>query len=384
MKIFDKLFRIEHDYYLPNWDYIETIPEFTRLKECQQSDKWHKEGNAWEHTKRVVEAAHSLCVDRNWTTNTNNEIYAARLMCSALFHDIGKGVTTFQGKDGRWHSYNHEIKGEKIARRLLWDEGWKFRESICSLVRWHMFPLSIFEKKDFIEEIIRLSKRVPSMNLLLSLKQCDLNGSDQEDNIRKDSDFTKLDEISLICSTMDCLYMPSEINVDKPFLHDELIIREQRPTAQLIVLIGLPGAGKDTSIADFTNKISDDYTVISRDAIREELGYCGKDEKIVGTNEQESKVSEIFKERMLNAAKSGKVIFINNINLKRKYRDSYKAILSNYNLCVTYCYIEAETLGINKKRREGQIPNEAWETMIENFDWPDYSEYDRMFKYTNS
>ena len=28
-----------------NWEYIETIPEFAKLKVCEQSTKWHGEGN---------------------------------------------------------------------------------------------------------------------------------------------------------------------------------------------------------------------------------------------------------------------------------------------------------------------------------------------------
>ena len=43
-----------------NWNIISTIPEFAKLKECQQSTKWHSEGTAWDHTKLVCEEAIKL------------------------------------------------------------------------------------------------------------------------------------------------------------------------------------------------------------------------------------------------------------------------------------------------------------------------------------
>lgn len=88
-----------------NWNAIEDVPEFAQLKNCPQNPKWHGEGNAWEHTKRVCEEAVKIFCGRNKDSN------ARALLTSALFHDIGKGTTSFE-KDGIWHSYGHEIEGQ--------------------------------------------------------------------------------------------------------------------------------------------------------------------------------------------------------------------------------------------------------------------------------
>ena len=46
--MFDKFFQ-GNTYYV-DWNYVMTIPEFQKLKECEQNPKWHSEGNALEHT----------------------------------------------------------------------------------------------------------------------------------------------------------------------------------------------------------------------------------------------------------------------------------------------------------------------------------------------
>ena len=113
-----------------NWDFIEAIPEIARLKECQQNPKWHSEGDAWAHTKLAYEKLEKeVFTDFNlWYSLNDIEIKVIR--AAVILHDIGKGVTTSLGKDGNWHSYGHEVEGEKIARVLLWDEDLHLRELI--------------------------------------------------------------------------------------------------------------------------------------------------------------------------------------------------------------------------------------------------------------
>lgn len=401
------------EYLRYNWEEIEKIPEFAKLKEAQQSPRWHGEGNAWEHTKLVCAAAERKCHEFGWRYD-NEPSLCITLMTAALFHDIGKGVSSFQGKDGRWHSYGHEETGEKITRRLLWDTGYAFREAICVLVRWHMFPLMVFEKKKngFVDDIIKVAAKLNEVHslsggfpatydILIMLKECDLEGSIQEDTNSKHGDFIKLEELTSIVSGMG---VRNKFNnwwlsfaVGK---HDYPLATDYRKPLNVYMMIGLPGAGKDTFIKkmfepepefleeDGDSSITihlekDKCVVLCRDDIRAELGYCNAGEKIVGTSEQENTVTKIFNERMLAAAKEGKTLIINNINLKKKYREQLKNDLSNYKVCMHYVYIETNGLSKNRYRRVGDIPDDIWGKMIENFDWPDFEEYDEIRVFTN-
>jgi putative nucleotidyltransferase with HDIG domain len=359
------------------WDVIEAIPEFAKLKECEQSTKWHGEGNAWEHTKKVCEEAIKLCKNNRWSDEPS---WVTQILAAALFHDIGKGETT-SFKKGDWHSYGHEVVSEKLTRCLLWDEDMFVREEICALVRWHMEPMFILNSKNYIEKIIYLSKNIPSWMMLLYLKTCDMNGSIQCNEEGKKNDFRKLDDINRIVSNLNCYYKGSSIPYTHNMTHKTRDNGKKDITVHL--MIGLPGSGKSTSIKKLIEKCSHSYTVVSRDIARIELGFCKDGEKMVGTSEQEDMVSKKCDEMILEAASFGDVIFIDNTNLKRKYRDYYHTLLSGYNVTWIYHYVEADSIEKNIQRREGQIDANIIRNMVKNIEWPDASEYNAIFYEVN-
>ena len=185
-----------------NWDEIDKIPLFQSLKECKQNPKWHGEGDAYAHTRLVCQEAQNLV--------NSSERYKFRykkrilLLMSALFHDIGKTTTTKIGKDNNWHSYGHELESERIIREVLEINKNSLLDEICQLVRHHMEPLEIFKSKTFYEKLIDLSNSVPSLELLIDLKMCDVLGSHQENEDSKKSDLTKLESLIKISKHMSC------------------------------------------------------------------------------------------------------------------------------------------------------------------------------------
>lgn len=358
-----------------NWNIISTIPEFAKLKECQQSAKWHSEGTAWDHTKLVCEEAVKLCESERL-----NDTASMLLMASALFHDIGKGETTIFKKDD-WHSYGHEVASEKITRRLLWDDGYEVREPICALVRWHMEPIFIFNNKSYIDRILSLSKDIPSWYLLLLLKRCDIMGSHPSDMSIRDAELLKLDDISTITTKLGCYYKPSTIPYKHKLSHN--IKGNGKKNINVHLLIGLPGAGKSTAINDILNTFNGPYFVVSRDIARVELGFCKDGEKYLGTPTEEEQVTEKCVELIETAAALGETIIIDNTNLKRKYRDGYKNVLSDYNVTWYYDYVEASTIGTNISRRKGEVSEETIVNMTRGFEWPQTDEYDYIKYYKN-
>ena len=71
------------------------------------------------------------------------------------------------------------------------------------------------------------------------------------------------------------------------------------------------------------------------------------------------------------------------MNNKRKYRDAYKQMLKDYNVCWKYIYVEASELNKNIERRKGQIHELAFRKMVESFEFPTPDEYD-VFKIVKS
>ena len=61
LNVFDKYFI--GDGIELNWDYVNSIPEFQKLKECQQTPIWHSEGNAYIHVANCVDEAYKNAVE---------------------------------------------------------------------------------------------------------------------------------------------------------------------------------------------------------------------------------------------------------------------------------------------------------------------------------
>lgn len=366
----DKRFKIDI-----HWDDVYSIPEFAVLKHTHQSPKWHSES---EFVSGHVENVANEC--KAWIESSFNLDYdfAVTLMLSALFHDVGKSTTTFfKESDGMWHHYGHEIESERITRRILWDLGCDLRENVCGLVRWHMEPLNIMKSKDPASKILDLQNKVHDLKSLYYLKVFDIKGSKSADPDISKFDIHMLDFFVDICSELNCFNGHNHIDTIKNTVNS---LMNKKPKLKIDIYLGLPGSGKDTEITkrlgEYRN--TSDVAIICRDDIRIELGYCGKDEKYLGNNEEENKVTEIFNSRLMDAARSGKHIVINNMNNRRKYRDIYKNMLKGYNVYWRYIYVEASELSKNIERRRGQIDETAFARMVEGFEFPNPDEYNEL------
>ena len=149
----------------------------------------------------------------------------------------------------------------------------------------------------------------------------------------------------------------------------------ERKKINVYVLIGLPGAGKDTWIM---NNLPNTHKVVCRDDIRAEIGLCNAGEKIVATPQQENLVTSLFNTKLKEYARAGEDIAINNTNLRRKYRQEYKKALAGFDVNWIYVVIEAPDLETNKERRKGQIPSEVFDRLKASYEPPTPDEYDEI------
>lgn len=216
---------INFDDYTVKWDVVWKIKEFNLLKTIQQTKTWHSEGVVAIHTKNVVNTMYELI-----PYNGTNAIYRLIMILSALFHDIGKGDTTFFSVEKRdWVSPNHDAIGEQITRRLLKDENYILRDSVCYFVRNHMKPLYISESPNKIRDIIKLShdgyglEYCTNENLIL-LKTADNKGSIM---LKDDKWEEKLEYAVMLCNEQHCLKQPYPFkNEDsrEKYFNDELMV----------------------------------------------------------------------------------------------------------------------------------------------------------------
>ena len=88
----------------------EYFPELEATIGVLQNPKFHPEGDVFEHTMLVIDAAARL---RGRAEEPLN------FMLSALLHDLGKCVATQVQEDGRITAYGHEVLGLELVERQL-------------------------------------------------------------------------------------------------------------------------------------------------------------------------------------------------------------------------------------------------------------------------
>lgn len=152
-----------------------------KLKEAEQSPKYHPEGNAWNHTMMVVDEAAKVKSKSN-----NLKVF----MWSAFLHDIGKPPTT-KIRKGRITSYDHDKVGMKLAKDFLlhFTDDNNFINDVCALVRYHMHILYVVNNlpyKDMkgMRESIDINE-VALLGLCDRLGRLGSNISDEEKTIKK-------------------------------------------------------------------------------------------------------------------------------------------------------------------------------------------------------
>lgn len=369
-----------------NWDYINTIPEFAKLADCEQNPVWHGEGNALAHTKKCVQVA---CDSAYMYADDLQD--KRMIIIAVLLHDIGKSCTT-EFKNGNWHAYGHEFAGEKIARRILWDEEIEVRERICNAIRHHMEPLRIADAKggDLFKKLI-----TPMFNPffrwrdVLFVKYCDILGSKPSNEDETQIAISKLHTMEQYAFMLD-LYNKKLCYGEesyKSFVLGKKVywLRKLEPKMHYVyVMIGMPGSGKNAWITrNFIidkEQNNDSVVVLSRDDIRAELGYCNEGDKVVLSKEKEEEVTKVFYDRFIDAIMADKVVVLNNINLKKQYRDDYVKFLAEHhinNVEWHYVYVEADNMETLLLRRP-TFSKKIYENLIEKFDFPQPGEYDKF------
>lgn len=363
-----------------NGEKIAEISHFSKLQETSQSSTWHKE-DCWTHLQLVTQAMEILLKRNLIERGSENWVMC---MSAAICHDLGKGETTkWSEEKNDWTTKNHGVVGERITRHLFYDEDIVLREKVCYMVRHHMTLHHVYDKpEETNKRLIKLSHGIVEMRFMILLNIADslssINDIETEDDI-----FDKEMNLTNDVSTLRCYQKPYSF-IDKSQLIRDFIdyngeVINNTNDFCVYILCGFPGCGKSTYYKEFLA----DNPIISRDIIRGELGINGatttNDKKVVGTREEEDKVSEIFNKKMIEYCENKESFVLDNTNLKYQYRKDYLLKIMKYNPKVKIIYVEAPNyIKDCIERRKDEIPKKVYDRMENNFDFPQLYECDEL------
>ena len=295
------------------------------------------------------------------------------LFAAALLHDVAKPAATEIEADGRITSKGHVRQGAKMARQILWSLNVPFhqREAIVSLVQYGSLPLWFWDKPNPQRAVIKASQ-VIRCDLLALLAEADIRGRLCDDQLEL---LERVQFFREYCQENNCLFYPRSFPSDHSrFVYFQKDDRDPNYAAfddtrfEVILMSGLPGAGKDSWIQENLP----DWTVISLDELRQAM-------KISPKNDQTA-VAERARAIAKDYMRAEKSFVWNGTNLSRQLRSSLINLFSAYHARIRIVYLEVawEELLRRNRSRAAKVPETVMQRMRDRLEVPDITEAHRV------
>lgn len=346
-------------------DQLFNIICFSDMRMTRQDSVYHGEGDVYTHTQMVCRelvgnpAFHVLDTKRK-----------TELILAAILHDIGK-VKTSRLEDGKWVSPHHASAGSQIVREFLWrdcglcgkPELISFRETFCSLIRHHMLPVHLMDRKDAerkVREVAAIGELAPdfSWELLCMLAEADVRGRVADD---MGEGLERVELAKLLAEDTGCLYESyrfADSFTKRAYLAGRNVQPDQvlydNAWGEVVMLSGLPGTGKDTWLREKYPELPE----VSLDAIRAEL-------RIRPTDNQ-GQIIQLAQERARELLRKKQPFTWNATNLTRDTRQKLIGLFERYGARVRITYLETDwnTRISRNRNRPDAVPEAAVERML--------------------
>jgi predicted kinase len=358
----------------PDWSIdwnalLAQYPWLHDLADTPQNPHYHAEGDVLTHTRMVAEALVALPAWQVLAPPTRGVLFAATLL-----HDVAKPICTEIDGQGRISSPRHARKGEQLARTLLWrdarqygDIPFPYREQVAKLVRQHGLPLWLLDKADSAREVAAASQIV-RLDYVALLAEADVRGricADQRELL------DRIDLFRQYCTELGCLTQPRAFaSAHSRFVYfhnSEATLHYDAyddTRFEVIVMCGLPAAGKDTWLRQHAAQLP----IIALDAIRAELD--------IAPTEHSGRVVLAAKRRARELLQHRQPFVWNATNITRLLRRKLIDFFVAYGARVRLVYVDAplDLLLRRNQARPDPVPEKVIARMLEKFELPDPTE----------
>jgi putative nucleotidyltransferase with HDIG domain len=346
------------------WDNVSRQYDWVAdMHGVQQDAVHHAEGDVAIHTNMVLQSLVQMQEYNNLDAEHKEVLWAATLL-----HDVEKRSTTVLEEDGSITSKGHAKKGAITARQILYRDiatPFDIREQIVNLVRYHGLPLWAIEKKDTSKAVIEASM-VCDTRLLATLATADATGricTDKEDL------FYRIELFKGLCIENECwgsAKLFKTAGAKFAYFNKEDAYADYVPYddfgSQVVLMSGLPGAGKDT----YVRRHYKDWNVINLDEIRRTLHISPTDKSGNG------KVVQYAKEQAKAYLRKGAHFVWNATNITTSMRSQLVELFTSYKAHVTIVYVEVPYRSLHQQNsgREHMVPKAVVDKLVAKLEVP--------------
>jgi predicted kinase len=346
------------------------LPYAADMRQCIQDPTFHGEGDVWVHTVTVMEELRRRRADLGLSHGRWVGLFLATLL-----HDIAKPATRSEEFDAegrlRIHHYGHARVGALMAWQFLWRIGVPrpIREQVFHLVRWHQRAFHLTFAPTLERDVIIFSQ-IGDWRELLALAKADNLGRIAPNTAETAASLDLLRQEIVERGCIDCpWHFPSDVaRVWFGSGHSPYFDPPAPKGSHVIVLCGLPGAGKDTHCR---TKFPD-WPQVSLDRWRERLD--------IAPNDNQGQVIQAAMKEAREHLRTKQRFIWNATNISRLNRD--KAI----RLCLDYdAFIEIhafdpppDRLLTQNRGRDAQVPQAVIERLIRKWEPPSVLEAHRV------
>jgi predicted kinase len=374
------------------------FPLLGELAATQQDPVWHGEGNVGIHTAMVLEE-----IRRSLTGAAHSAETALTLQLAAVFHDIGKPLTTrwkepAAGGPARLVSPRHAEAGrDYLCLRLAALElPWELERTVLALTALHHHPRRLVADDAPPARWRQLAAACPP-RLLFELEQADLRGRVCED---LGAQLEIMELFRMRCAELDLWDEPDpwkdwRREIDSAFAGrspafrrhafefavldaaegliqsvEEGIARAWQlkdPAPEFNMLWGPSGSGKSEWILRHGHAAA---AIVSLDEIRAVL--CGKRED----QSMNGQVLQAARDQVKQLLRQGKSVIFDATNLRRELRAPLLALAAAYGArtVITALRTPMAELETRNRQRPHPVPSSVLERQCSRLEWPEPGE----------
>lgn len=333
------------------------------MEGVEQDPIFHAEGDVAVHTQMVLAELQDLAAFKELDQQTQAVMTAA-----ALLHDVEKRSTSVRDEQGRISSPKHAKKGEYTSRQILFQETpapFALREQVAKLVRYHGLPLLVFDKPNPQRYLLKASTEVDT-RLLAMLAKADVLGricNDQDDLLYR------IDCFEAYAKEQACwgetYPFASDLARFTYFQQDQGYPAYEPfddTWSEVILMVGLPGMGKDTYIRTHYPNLP----VVSLDNLRRKHKVAHCDAKGNG------RIIQLALEEAREHLRVKRSFVWNATNLTRNNRSRLIELFTTYKARVRIVYIEVpyELWQEQNLQRTYAVPLKVMEKMLRKLEIP--------------